>query len=423
MGRAIHLLLSVALVTGLLVFVGVVFNLIEMPDEHSSFGEGVCGVGDVDGDGVPDWLVADPGFAVLGNSYSANEQRGRVWMISGKDRSTIWSVASDQLDDGFGCGLSRFGDVNGDGVPDCLVGTKDLHPNRRGSVRVLCGKSGEVIRVFEGRRQGDAFGITVEGLGDVDGDGVPDLAIGSLGLDASNSFGGRVEVLSGDTGAVLHSIDCWIGGYYGESRPALRLGDVNGDGRADFVVTRLLDESDGSFEVRSGLDFVVLWSRAADERKQRPVSTFDWNADGVLDLICVGQHKVHVRSGADGTRLAFLDLGTLGGRVRVMNDVDGDLVPDLLVPDPDEGVAFGCVRLLSGRDGRELYVTPPSDGWHFGLFFDPVGDLDGDGVADFVAGGEHIVSRGPGVYWVHSGATGQRIGRYGRLWNYIVSLD
>lgn len=423
MGRTIHLVVSVVLVAGLLLFVALAFGVIEGPDGHSSFGEGVCGVGDVDGDGIPDWLVADPGFAVLGDSFREKGQRGRVWMISGSDRSTIWSVASEQLDDGFGCGLSRFGDVSGDGVPDCLVGSKDLHADRRGSVRVLSGQSGDVIRVFEGRRGGDAFGITVEGLGDVDGDGVPDLAVGSLGPEGSESFTGRVEVLSGDSGELLHSIDCWIGGYYGESRPVLRLGDVNGDARADFVVTRLLDESDGSFEVRSGLDFRVIWSRAAGERNQRPVSTYDWNADGVLDLVCVGKHKVHVRSGTDGARLAFLDLGKHGGGARIFGDVDGDAVPDLLVPDPDSWVSFGCVRLLSGRDGREFYVTPPSGGWHFGLFFDLVGDIDSDGVTDFVVGGEHIVSRSPGVYWVHSGATGQRIGRYGRMWNFIVSLD
>jgi len=396
-------------------------------DPHSAFGEGVCGVGDLNDDGFGDFLVADPGWAVFGHTYSKLDERGRVWALSGKDGATLWSVESDHLDDGFGCGLSRYGDVNGDGVPDCLVGTKDLRPEGLGFVYVLCGKTGEVLRTFHGTRVTDGFGLTLEGLGDVDGDGVPDFAVGSLGVETDDgpAGGSRIELLSGKSGKLLYASLCWISGFYGPDRPALRLGDVNGDGHTDFALYGGKGKSRAPFEVISGLDFSVIWKSVSAEDTLRPQSSIDWNGDGLLDVVAIAVGGVEVRAGDDGRRLAKIDAGCFGSSgygqpILAIPDIDGDEIPELLIPKHTEGINWGCVRLRSGKDGQLIFATEPNGAWHFGLFLDTVDDVDGDGVPDFIVGGEHLVSRDRGKCWVHSGATGRELAVYVRQGDEVI---
>jgi len=395
-------------------------------DPHSAFGEGVCGVGDLNGDGFGDFLVADPGWAVFGHTYSKQDERGRVWALSGKDGATLWSVASEHLDDGFGCGLSRYGDVNGDGVSDCLVGTKDLRPEGLGFVYVLCGKTGEVLRTVHGTRVADGFGLTLEGLGDVDADGVPDFAVGSLGINTDDGpvRRSRVELFSGKSGRLLYAGLCSIA-TYGPARPALRLGDVNEDGHADFVLYRGRGKSPASFEVISGLDFSVIWRPTSAEDTLRPQSSIDWNGNGVLDVIVLGADGVEVRAGGDGIQLAKMGAEYPGhsrynNPIRAIPDVNGDEIPELLIPNHTEGINWGCVRLRSGKDGQLIFATEPNGAWHFGQFLDVVDDVDGDGVPDFVVGGEHLVSRDRGKCWVHSGATGRELAVYVRQGDEVI---
>ena len=108
------------------------------------------------------------------------------------------------------------------------------------------------------------------------------------------------------------------------------------------------------------------------------------------------------------------------GLVHVVGDVDGDERPDFVVANHTEGINWGCVRLHSGKGGSELYATKPNGAWHFGLFMDAIGDVDGDGVSDFVVGGEHIVSGGAGLAWIHSGATGVELAELVRRGDEVV---
>lgn len=118
---------------------------------------------------------------------------------------------------------------------------------------LLSGRDGREFR----RRQGDSaeanFGGAVSGAGDVDGDGRDDLAVGSWQYGAAARSGGRVTVVSGRDGRVLHRLTGRIAGKT-LGFDAVGIGDVDGDGAVDFLVTSAYSMGNGP---RSGRVYVV----------------------------------------------------------------------------------------------------------------------------------------------------------------------
>jgi FG-GAP repeat len=147
----------------------------------------------------------------------------------------------DSAGDQFGWSVAGAGDVNKDGYADVVVGARfdDNKGKNSGSARVFSGKDGKVLYTFDGDRAYDQFGAAVAGAGDVDRDGYADLLIGM----PYASYGGA-RVLSGKTGAVLQTFrgDGALD-YFGWSVAAV--GDVNKDGRVDFVVGAPYDDNNG----------------------------------------------------------------------------------------------------------------------------------------------------------------------------------
>lgn len=393
----------------------------------SRFAMSVCGIGDVNTDGSPDFLVGDPGFA--GSAFDAHESRhrGRVWLLSGADGSVIWAAASKNLGDGFGRALGRIDDLNGDGAPDCLVGSNEQFGEGPGFVAILCGRTGERIRTVHGERPNDLFGLTVEGLGDVDGDGVADFAASASRRDADGLPDGTGELrsISGATGEVIRRTPCFLWVSFVGGRPATGLGDVNGDGRADFAVRRPNESDRRIYEVVDGANGSVLWSAPEEDDGLRPISSYDWNADGVVDLVLEGNRRVLVRSGDSGSVLARIDHpfdGAYHRPVRVLGDADEDGTPDLAVPNHTQGIAWGCIKALSGADAAEIYHVRGSkrdidcrwSDWHFGEAVDAIGDLDGDGVQELAVGGMQAGNHRGGTLWILDGATGAYVGVFVR---------
>ena len=186
-------------------------------------GASLAGPGDLDGDGVPDVVIG----ATTPITSSAND--GSVTARSGVDGSVLWQVLG-QPNERLGLALATAGDVTGDGVNDLVVAA----PGARG-VLLLSGAGGGFIRSMT-----DPC-LDVDGGHDFDGDSVPD----QLGVYKSPLLGpAGVKVYSGVDGSVLLSIDSSAPVVFpGFGSPEFRgafLKDVDGDGFDDVVAGRML---------------------------------------------------------------------------------------------------------------------------------------------------------------------------------------
>jgi hypothetical protein len=311
--------------------------------EGDAFGRALGGAGDVDGDGLPDLVVGAPGADPAGNGS------GRVRVLRGLDGAVLWSADGGASFDGLGASVAGAGDVNGDGRDDVIAGAPGADGNT-GYARVYSGVGGAVLWTFPGDAPGDRAGAAVAGVGDLDGDGRDDVAVGFPGSGARTAGGGRVVVFSGADGALLLDI-AGTDPYAGLGASVAGADDVDGDGAPDFLI---------GAPAYSGV--------AANA--------------GRVELY-----------GAGGARLrrweGTLAQDQLGFSVAGAGDFDGDGTPDLMVGivgSDAGGQSAGEARVLSGRDGSILATLhgAPYDG--LGRSVAGMGDLDGDGYADVAAG-------------------------------------
>jgi hypothetical protein len=102
------------------------------------------------------------------------------------------------MGEGFGTSPSVAGDVDGDGRDDLIVGAWQYGrvAESAGRAYLYSGRDGRLLRTFTCRTPGDTFGFDAVGLGDVDGDGTVDLLITSGWSGASGHHSGRVFVIS-----------------------------------------------------------------------------------------------------------------------------------------------------------------------------------------------------------------------------------
>ena len=225
---------------------------------YDGFGWHVARAGDLDGDGVEDLWVGAPSNPVVGH----------VYLISGRDGEVLRTIASERRGDQFGWYLVQTDDLDGDGVPDLAIGAPlaDVDGAPRGAVLLVSGATGARLREVPGELIGHQFGEMLAPLDDVDGDGVPDLAIGAPGGPTANAPGGsEVHVISGATGARLRLL---VGSEDHElyGRMLARLDDLDGDGVRDLAIgAPWWRGRDGRVEIRSARTLAVLAELHGDE--------------------------------------------------------------------------------------------------------------------------------------------------------------
>lgn len=143
----------------------------------SRFGYTVAALGQVDlTDGRGDYAVASPYY-----DRDALEEAGRVDIYSGKYGQRIYSKKGEVHGARLGWSVSSAGDYDGDGGNDIIIGTPK-HSSidfKRGRIYVRSGLTGNTLLQIDGENQGDQFGTSVGGLGDVDGDGIADVIVGA----------------------------------------------------------------------------------------------------------------------------------------------------------------------------------------------------------------------------------------------------
>jgi hypothetical protein len=162
-------------------------------------------VRDMDDDGVDELLLASSGY---GSGGAAWLHRGPGSDVHHRTNEAVATWTGDTFDDDLGHSAAGIGDVNRDGWNDLAFGAPGLDEEGSGSGGVLVW-FGPVIGSFGsadadsslyGDSSGDAAGVALAALGDTDGDGVPDLAVGGTGEDGGASNAGAAWLFDGPGG-------------------------------------------------------------------------------------------------------------------------------------------------------------------------------------------------------------------------------
>jgi len=371
-----------------------------LPGEQA--GWETAAVGDVNGDGRADIAVGAP-LADVGERARA----GEVYVVFGPvkadgqlDQAPGLRIFGATARSGLGSAVAPAGDVNGDGLADVLVGApraEELDGDAPGDAYVVFGRreraqidlaaAGEsaVLRL-RGAQGGDATGGALAPLGDLNADGLADVAvgaprtngpdrqaqpdIGAVSVVYGSRSGGTVELgaLPPERGYRITGVPRSLTGF------ALDLlTDVNGDGRAEVLVGAPGRTRDAK---AAGHAFVVFG-----------------RADGAS--VALGG-----LTPADGMRFAGPAGALFGTSVAAPGDVDADGRPDVAVgaplADPEDRKDAGSVFVLStppaGQNGPDsgqpltpaqgLRIDGANAGDLAGEAVDPAGDIDADGNPD-----------------------------------------
>ncbi len=357
-------------------------------DNSDEFGSAVAVLGDVDGNGTTDIAVGSP------KDDDGATQAGAVYVLLRKADGTL--LAQQKISalegglgavlaagDRFGSSVSALGDVDGDGIPDLAVGAPlDDHGgldtgvvwilmlNADGTVREQT-RIGADLGGFTGSLDGnDRFGAALADLGDLDGDGTPDLAVGAPRDDDGAPQSGAVWVLflAGDGAVASHAkisattegapIPIAFSDDFGSS--LARIGDLDFDGRDELAIG-----TPGTLD-GEGLESGAVWV------------TFLTAEGGVSAATRIG----HGSGGLVGPVPAESGFGQAVG---ALGDLDDDGLRDLAIGAPLatlDGTGAGAIWLLAldvdGSVRSELLVGPNAGGFGVGLD-------DGDGFGSSLA--------------------------------------
>lgn len=377
-------------------------------------GWAVSGLGDVNGDGIDDFIIGAPtvdsgGFTQVGASYivfgsdSGLDLSLDLSMLNGTNGFVITAGSQDIS----GYSVSEAGDVNGDGVGDILVGAPNGvgygFADRAGEAYVIFGSSSGFSVTFDiasldgangfiigGLEDLDAFGASVSSAGDINNDGIDDIIVGAYSSDPSGRaeagetyiiFGSNLgfstffdpSTLDGSNGFVLSGMDA--GDQSGIT--VSNAGDINGDGIDDVIIGALYADPNGNNF--AGESYVIFGSGAAFG------ASIDLSAlDGTNGFVINGIEA----SDASGFSVSFA------------GDVNGDGVDDVIIGElgansssNESYVVFGSssafnasidLSSLDGTNGFAIHGINTND--RAGYSVSSAGDINGDGFADIIIG-------------------------------------
>ncbi|NBB14526.1 hypothetical protein GVN21_04025 [Caulobacter sp. SLTY] len=377
------------------------------PDNAGAFG--LVALADFNGDGLMDMILGSPGSNYVGSSS------GSVYIVYGRSGlpASYTAPATPTIGDGvarfdgfwsmarLGTDITSLGDINGDGRDDLLVTQPYLELNGQtwGSAFVLYGQED-----FEGTQyigaltaeQGFEINIplpsrgfmNVAGVGDVNGDGVGDFAVGveqtSTDFVSFNGatfivYGGQAFGTSLDVGSLTAAQGVRINGatnYEYSGIAVSSAGDINGDGVDDLFIGAKAGTTSGY----AGFVYVVYGSEGG--------------LGGDLDLGTL--------NAAQGFRIQGVSGGdALGSSVASLGDVNGDGIDDFVLRAAygeaggnNGGAAYvvfgradgfaGGVNLATLDGSNGFAIGAAADGHRLGEQLASAGDINGDGLADIL---------------------------------------
>jgi FG-GAP repeat len=302
------------------------------------------------------------------------------------------TITGESADDDFGWRATPAGDVNGDGVPDLIVGapSNDFVDDFAGRAYLFYGpltgdiNAADADAIISAEAFGDNLGISAASAGDVNKDGFDDIIIGARGNDTRGIQAGRVYLFYGPLDGLLEAIDAdaIISGAEFEEvgNVVAPLGDLNGDGFDDVVIGTAIAGStfEGRAFVFNGPLFGEHTSASADAviRGSFPNESFgasvasagDMNGDGIPDLI-VGAPSFPL--GVKHTGQAYIFYGPVAG--------------SLIATDAD--------AIIFGENLNDSFGTSVAK----------AGDVNADGIDDVIVGANQLFNQGTGKTYVFYG--------------------
>ena len=381
-------------------------------NDNFRFGDSVANIGDLDGDGVNDLAVG-----AKRDDASGGNDRGAVYILfMNTDGSPNDITKIDHFTpngptlrnvDRFGDSIANMGDLNGDGINDLAVGAVNDDTRSNGSFGGANYNAGAVHILFLNREgglardtavindfttngpvlaEGDAFGMGVANIGDLDGNGYDDLAASAM-LDHANDRG-AVHILfmdeNGGLAKATETIDGTttngptLGNNYWFGGSVANIGDFDGNGVDDLAVGANL--CCGGTEDKGALYILFMDEDPGNGLTKATVVIDDTTTNGPT----------------------LSDDDRFGNAVANMGDIDGNGVNDLAVgarQDDEGGSTSGAVHILfmnsDGSVEETIEINSSTDkgptlsaGDAFGTGLAHIGDLNGDGVNDLVVGAD-----------------------------------
>jgi hypothetical protein len=347
---------------------GAVLHRVNGAANDDFFGIAVGGGGDVNGDGVGDFVVG----AVHWLARVQDGVPGYIRVFSGSNGELLLHVAAPSESELFGQSVAVIPDVNADGHCEIAVAAPALDLNvdsRLGELIVLSGATGELLYSVQGESRRDEFATAIAPIQDLNGDQVGDLLVGAPGFAAQKEDGGYVRGICGATGQTIFTVRGSVrqGGLGARVASGA---DLDGDSIEDFVVafSRSGKASTHSVQVFSGATRELISGGELSNASTASVALLRSPTPTGANQILLAHPQAasgHLQiKPLDGAGVAFdVDLLFRGGGMNLcgIGDVDSDGVADFAMGCPwatplDEpfGPSIGELRLVSGRNGTVL---------------------------------------------------------------------
>jgi FG-GAP-like repeat/Bacterial Ig-like domain (group 3) len=355
-------------------------------------------------------MTAQIGSVVYANPASALSRANKRGAIAaGVPLVTLppaqFAAAVIYTSGGFYGSSIAIGDLDGDGIADVVEANACQASGgncSNGELSVLLGNSDGTFRAATGYNSGGVAGSSVA-IGDVNGDGRPDLIMANECQSSGNCDNGGVSVLLGNGDGTFQQAVSYSAGYV---PVAVKIGDLNGDGHPDLIVANQYqcnNCTDGGVSVLFGNGdgtFQAPVSYTSGALAATSVAVDDLNGDGHPDLVVTNEYQCQscgtgrvsvLLNQGDGTFKAPVtyNAGGYAALSVAVGDVNGDGKPDLIATSlckHSYNCVNGIVQVLLGNDDGTFRLGASYSSGGYGASSVVTADVNGDSKLDLVVG-------------------------------------